>query len=640
MKFLHKTLKFLSFSWALGLCVSLLCSNSFASAETEKDPFKDLPEKYWENADKCLNTEFLNKIKTVTPADSKRSKQVKNSLILEKLEPINLEENIQSKCSNNMFSRTGMVGVKHNLLDSTQKREVLKLGRFNEKKTVRSGACESSYEALFLTFKEAKDFRTNICKEFAEIQMEISDCVGTHQAEHTCISKLSKMIDSVKDLQERNSAALGKVRKFLVSHEKYTANAIKKFQLDSEVLTSLTPVQLAQPTYAGPRGTITASDFGALQLKEYLAMIGRGNSSISSELDSLDLTPTGKLIEEQVKAGFYLGSYEKQLADLFQFKGEDFTREISKLSEQLKKLELAKPDDSSWKKNLTDYGPGAVTAGQQFFQKTPGPASGLAGASALAALGAGAAIGSQVAGSRTSSSGSMPNPVPNVQNPVVPLENTILSKDTAPQNNSSNEVEAVTKTADPKTETNTEKTNAVIASTAPILSSGASFKQNGFKPKNFGKGETSAATPGKSDEALKPFGGELFSPPSPKKVDTSGDVSSLLGQMKDLFNFDDPAGGGMMPGAPEGFGEATPENLAATMGEQPFEEEVAGGEYTGEEDQGRQYASAEEEIIGSPLQQRAYLGGIETPLFKRVKNRHKKCMEKGLVILGLGRITE
>jgi hypothetical protein len=643
MNFGNKTLNFQHFSWALGLLVSFWGSVSLAEkAETAEELFKDLPREIATEADACLNEKFLDHIKTVNVAQPSNVKHSKQNIVLESIKPDSLEENIKTKCVNNTFTKTGMPGVKYNLFDSSKRRVPLKLNLAKEEKTVRPGVCESSYEALYIAYQQAKKFRIDICREYADFRVDIEDCVDTKSAEKICISKLSKMINSVEKLKERNKIAREKIVAFIDSHEKLNASAISNFKRDGEVLTSpaFQPSQLEMPSYSGPRGIINAVDFGANNLREYLALIGTGKNSLSPELGLLSFSSIGKLVEEQENAALYLLSYKKQLSDQFISKEKDFGEKTASLNEQMKKVELSYPEESKWKENLTQYGPGAVTAGQQFFQKAPAASSGLAGASALAGLGAGAAIGSQVAGSRTSSIRSMPNSMPNVGNPVAPLENTILSKDTAPKNSSPQESETNAKLVETKTESSPANTKAVAAAQPSVFSSGASFKQNVFKSKTGKKGETSEAEVGRSDESLKSFGGDLLSAPAPKKVDTSGDVSSLLGQMKDLFNFDDPAAGGMMPPAPEGFGEATPEDLAATTGDQPFEEGGDGGEYTGEENQGRQYASAEEEIIGSPLQSRAYLGGIETPLFKRVKSRHIKCMEKGLVILGLGRLPE
>jgi hypothetical protein len=135
------------------------------------------------------------------------------------------------------------------------------------------------------------------------------------------------------------------------------------------------------------------------------------------------------------------------------------------------------------------------------------------------------------------------------------------------------------------------------------------------------------------DETLKSFGGGMTPKPSPKstQVNAGAEVANLLGQMKNLFSFDEgaPLGGGgsqpigvapVDPGAPAPAAEiAEADGLPSDSAEPGMEEGAAKGE----------------ESVQS-----AQFGRLDTTLFSRVHRRHTRCMEKGLVLYQLGERVE
>jgi hypothetical protein len=138
-----------------------------------------------------------------------------------------------------------------------------------------------------------------------------------------------------------------------------------------------------------------------------------------------------------------------------------------------------------------------------------------------------------------------------------------------------------------------------------------------------------AAVGKKADDIPGGFSTSLDPRAVPKSsTSVGGEVASLLGQMKSMFNLDDPAlgeggaGGGPglapAPGAPAG---ESPEALDA--GE---EESYADGNGAAPESGRSTQADTAHE---------SQLGSLNKSLFARIRQRHVRCMEKGLVLYGL-----
>jgi hypothetical protein len=627
----------------------VLCIFPFGNASAEDRTTR-------QSMEMCLAELTGNPLKEIRLADLK-GKNVLPTLLLnfqsKKLSPEQLDHNIRDFCSRNgnaiNSSTVASIGSKHNRFNSFETKPVLRLPGLDERKVSKDGVCEATYEVISLAQADLKKFGKGICEDRAKIEEENRNCITANNSERECVDKLEKSIIKLESINRDSQKALEKIAGFFKEAEKPITRVLKRYEEDRAHFAQ----QIAAPrrpvisTY--PDGSpFQPAEFGALTLDEYLQWVGKNQTPILLQ----DKKPTqyrqiesADLVNEQILALAFLIAYDAKVRSVI---GEQFnakgTSDIAAYREQIAKIKARLPGDGDWDK-WTQKTPQVVAAAAPFMQKAPGAASGLAGAGALAALGAGAALGSQVTAARSSSPLGETLPTQQSPNAVAPLANTKITETTeSPQNAPGLPIQ----NSEPKAAT-TEKPESKetaanpIGSNPAVFSSGASFKQNGFKTRNV-KPSTSAngdlGGSGKSDDALKPFGGELLAGPAPKKVDSSGDVSSLLGQMKDLFNFDDAGG---MPGGSEGMPDLGQNNPFG--GEEGGDLAAANEEFTGsdegsEDEAGRQYASNEEEIIGSPTQARAYLGGIETPLFKRVKSRHKRCMEKGLVILGLGKLPQ
>lgn len=567
------------------------------------------------------------------------------------LYPDKLDANIKDYCPRNSNFLSTSVGAKHNRIKFNDKKHSLHLPGLSERNIEKGGICEATYEAISLVNSELRKFSKSICADRAKIEDENQNCIAADNSERECVDKLDDSIEKLEAIKKDSKTAQTAALEFFQNIEKPIHRALKNYEEDR--------VHFFQMTLATPRPAVPTfpdstpfvpGDFGALNLDQYLQWIGKNQSAKlipfnDNKQNQYRQIEGADLVNEQILALSFMLAYAAKAQKLI---GEDFKgksdSDIRLYREHIAKIKTRLPGNDNWK-DLANKSPGAIAAAAPLLQGTKGAASGIAGAGTLAALGAGAALGSQVAAGRSSATLGDTLPKQQTPNPVAPLEKTKIT-----EGNGANEQPLGNGNQTPGTKVpSTEKPEVKEAAANPIganpavFSSGASFKQNGFKPRAT---KASGATAGdlggggKSDDSLKPFGGELLAGPAPKKVDASGDVSSLLGQMKDLFNFDDTGG---MPGGSEGMpdlGQAGP--FTGEEGAVPGEgsaDEFTGVE-GGEEESGRQFASQEDEIIGSTTQVRAYLGGIETPLFKRVKSRHKRCMEKGLVILGLGKIPQ
>jgi hypothetical protein len=140
-----------------------------------------------------------------------------------------------------------------------------------------------------------------------------------------------------------------------------------------------------------------------------------------------------------------------------------------------------------------------------------------------------------------------------------------------------------------------------------------------------------ATDAGKKDDMLGGFSTSLDPRNSKPPTSVGGEVASLLGQMKNLFNLDEAGGPG--PGGPgmggPGGGPAGP---AGSEG-------APGAELAGTPDGGpaAQEAAAPDPKHASQGSEAAetHFGSLDKSLFARIRYRHIRCMEKGLLLYGL-----
>lgn len=317
---------------------------------------------------------------------------------------------------------------------------------------------------------------------------------------------------------------------------------------------------------------------------------------------------------------------------------EDSSKKIEAILSQIKKSGSEK--DDLWTKA---GGPGAMLgAGTQFIgaNNQPPPTPNLSGGSAapsLAAIAAAGAAGAALQNSFGSSKAAMADAN---DSPAINPGNAIAATSPLVEN-----LGATESAANGTAPIGTLPTPDVKAEEVKTESAGGGYPAFGAgegasRMVASGKKQAKAPAPAEGkvpEEALTSFSAGGMTPRHvPKtnnKISAGAEVANLLGQMKNLFNFDEGApmgdGGAMHGAAPAGSAAANSGSApAAGPGEEgePSEEELA-------EEEGE--AGGENREVQS-----AQFGRVDTTLFARVRSRHARAMEKGLVLYQLGERVE
>ncbi len=138
----------------------------------------------------------------------------------------------------------------------------------------------------------------------------------------------------------------------------------------------------------------------------------------------------------------------------------------------------------------------------------------------------------------------------------------------------------------------------------------------------------------KTEESLNSFHQTLDPHPVSKRPAESpgSEVANLLGQMKNLFNFDEVSPTGGAPGmSASGRAAPTATDGNAPVAGAPEQDAAAPEEARGEANEtvAENPKNQEHEVQANPY------GKLDTTLFKRIRARHQRCMERGLVLYGL-----
>ncbi len=327
---------------------------------------------------------------------------------------------------------------------------------------------------------------------------------------------------------------------------------------------------------------------------------------------------------------------------------------VMHLDTMLARIENASSVKDSTMAKLNTHIPtvtGALGLGTQVLgsgtQSAPAPAAltGGGGGPSLATIAAAGAAGAALQSGLGASSGSSSDPsaLPTTsQEPSKPLPPPETTSFGGAGANGTGDADsnALPSSDDKKKESKVEAVPE--AGTFPAFgatSGGTSRMIAGTKkpPRGGAPAEGKASAGGMGDESFSNFGGGGMSPkPAPKgnQMSAGAEVANLLGQMKNLFNFDE--GGAPPMGATSGDSGGYPVDpgLAAAS---TVEEPQAEGEYAPSEEEGQ---TAEETTGGESQVQAAQFGRSDTSLFSRVHSRHVRCMERGLVLYQLGERVE
>ncbi len=516
----------------------------------------------------------------------------------------------------------------------------------------RVGACKKNYQAIKAAHDYYSKLRSDYCKAL-ETRMNAAISKGEPSKKNEWHYKLVKEVFG--QYSKKSKEFSGEMKLYFSATAKASEEAAKKYEADLKILDSefrahpqIMSSKTAPTTLEGHPLLKPAN--GNLQTKslvDYYYALLPAEVQVAGAQSATPITGRGRLITEQEEAKKRALAYLSDLESLLAETGRTNTSAEERWDSMLAGIEKSGPaDGKDGISKITTYTPaltqGTKLAGDMFgSQQGPAAAAAITAASgtpSLAAIGAAAAAGAMLSSSigASSSGGSLPAA------PVIPQEAATSFSPTPAAKlddgaNAGGALPAVSNEL-PATSYTSEggKVDTAAAPAFPAFGAGEGTSRAIAGSKKEGRNPSQASKPadvGLSDDGFANFGSRGMDPkPGPKGAATSpgAEVANLLGQMKDLFNFDE---GAPMGGAPGNMGAGyAPEapldpNLAGGMENEPGSEGLAGEEsYTaesGESGEGRT------EVQGTQF------GRVDTSLFKRIRQRHTRCMERGLVLYQL-----
>ncbi len=583
--------------------------------------------------------------------------------------------------ANNCAANLGGEDLSNNALAIDQAPDIRKFrGEFNQTSgmmTLKSnGACRAAYDGVREVFDAVAAIRADFCEKVNKAWTEANncgpmnvDCKPKWEAVRDVFKnygndvnkKTQNGISYLNELQKAaNTAAtlykndLNKLENFFKAHPE----GMRTEALAADVLSTID----VRPT-AGNRNTTS--------LRAYYSILQQNDTSTIRTLrrDLTVTTPSG-LIPEEETAAKNIKTFGSNLVTKVRPSIEIAGQEATALDDQIKKIELnatAGEDKNKpgWLKNATSYTGTITGAGglaQQLMKNNNGPEAltglGNAAASAVheaagsgAEVAAAAGIGALAAHAADGAS-------------RAPIEAPAEAPAAANTGNAP-AVAALDGSGGTAGNGRGEKGNGIPA---PYLAKGDGvLKVEGEAPAvstgtglGFGEGSSRAPSgrrPGSAANAAPSttgagvdaggagttggdmggtFSQNLAPKPAPAAAAASpgSEVANLLGQMKNLFNFDENGGPGGMPGGvPGGAPGAMPPPDGGQVAGAPGETPAADGDATATPGEAGaapvREGNQSEEVKASPF------GKVDTSLFARVRYRHHRCMERGLVLYGL-----
>lgn len=499
---------------------------------------------------------------------------------------------------------------------------------------VKWGACELSNLAIHGHYQELKVRYAAYCKTVEALNSEKEGCGSKSDKDDikSCITKLNKGLEAAqsKFAEAKKAIAethLKKLRDWKEKNKKLLASYKRDQKRIAEIAAGM-PVH-----FEANQGFKNDEEYKALiqpPLPGAVTAQTVGKNRIILEPEDGELLEEQKLAEENVDR--YLkavDSFKKESGTVI----DNMKTHVRELNERLTGM---KSDDGMGKYVAPAAAAAPAAAGLLGGgAKTASSSSGISGVAAAAVPLAGVALAASNSGGGGASGASsipMPGATPAAPATVAPTSFGGPVAAAEPDKDTSNKL-----SDSAKDEKKSEPVAAVLASSfgADGSSRAGSFKK-GAKGGTAESGTAVAqANFANTGEELAPisFGGGKSRAPSSSPA---GDVTNLLGQMKSLFNFDE---GGAAPGAPgsEGtFAGGAP--LAGAVPGQPGEPsavDLTSGETAGEEAPALAEGAHEDTGV-----QGATLATQNDSLFSRVHKRHRRCQERGLLVMNHGGIRQ
>jgi hypothetical protein len=494
------------------------------------------------------------------------------------------------------------------------------------------GACEMSIEATRISFEALTVERLANCHQSADRLTQFTTCMEKSDGSDTCNSQYRAIVSHLQVTNQKNLSLNTQVHNYVKNFPALNQKAIDRYKEDQKRIEAYfnrptdSSLQPASLELAVAENRLPApSRGGAESIEIYSEKLGISRPSISATTASALTEPN--LLKEQEEAHELAKEFSTKLADFKSKEHRVFQNEVNDWTEKIKN-----PTDNTSMigKVAPIAGPAMGAAGQLMggAAAAPAAAAAVSGASALPALGAvaaaSAALGGAAARANGGASGASESPFAGAQpNPLAtPGAAALFDEKPAPA--------AAPNAPIPSPEPLAIAGDQNFSSPAKgaLGSSGSSLKNGGrLRPAEKPNAATAQSS---ASEMPASFGSDLRPSPRPKKDDGMGEVSSLLGQMKNLFNFDEGAGmGGSMPLDMPGGTENPTRSIASD------DYSSAGGEYENTEENYEEAQANYEVVEGSGV-----VSANGSSLFKRVHERHRICLEKGWVLHGLGGIPE
>lgn len=531
----------------------------------------------------------------------------------------------------------------------------------DEKDVRKLGACNLVYLTIRDLGKRYRSMSEEQCTEIQRKWKAVADCGNTKKCEEPYNELILTVGEQKKALKELQNAA----EKYLTKAGKGSHDAKREYEKDLEKL----KIELDKLAKAKRDGDKPATEtLGKMErvpdrselkpsngnsrlksLGEYLAYLSP--TEINAEISGVIVPPEqmgAGLIREHVTAEEDAAKYREKMLKRLADATDRLEKWEPKLDTMLKNAQGMKSASENPLTKLPDGASalGALGAGKGMTGNptpTPNLTGGASMAPSLAAVAAAGAAGaalSKFGGSSASSGEASPDgfqaPVTN-QGVHGPGSSPLTGS--APVADSGSGLNGLT--AIPEAKAGQEKAPEAAGGNYPAFgaSDGSSRMASGSR-KPAGKGPAAAAPKldAASEESLSAFGAGGMTPRSASKSGNSpspgAEVANLLGQMKNLFNFDEgggmgagPMGAGPMPGGP-GAAPGAPGGAVASADH---------GEGDSEYEEGEEEGAYGEE--GGAVQA-AQFGRVDTTLFARVRVRHTRAMERGLVLYQLGERVE
>ena len=510
------------------------------------------------------------------------------------------------------------------------------------------GACEIGYAGMDWVLKVLVEERKKLCRETLDTLQQNFDCYNNQNIKD-CTESIRKMSRALEDDYSHTRDLVGKLKKYLDQLKKQNEGAVKDYSQDLSRFNAqgnrLT-ADVSSVTIDPRRGGVSTPEAYLERLVKLPA--NRDIASFQGRVFRPGPAEWGEIILEQKRASDVSHAFMEKL-DSYLVTQQRFKESLDKAGFKDYKPPTTNND---WMTKAGQFAPVAGTAASGLSGVVGATPNAAAAALPLAAAaGAGAALSRQNASSSSLGSafeaGAMGMSQGAAKNATVEATNLAPTAPAAAAGGVLPTLAAEGPGEKKEKASDDERSPASAGGTfipGALAASGSSMTTG-----KAAGGKTTATTGGSggTEGLLDAFSDDLkpataVTPPK-KSSDGMTEVTNMLGQMKNLFNFDD--NGSQPPADPNAFEPVASSEASPAAGGDEFND---GFTYGGNYDTVAEGTSAEDEALSSlgpgasreEIAQAAQFGSVSTPLFQRVHRRHRVAIERGLVVQEFGRLPQ